>query len=144
MLHQQVHLTESECEQPIDGGLWEWNYYKNSPNFANLKSSHLWVTIPQQCNFRFQMNENMMTSSPSHMDQSRSWVQSHNHLWFQRDLRHQTPPGWCRGLACKHERQRIQLHAVETNTHIGNNPVTSVTGTMVVSHQGKPTHYALF
>lgn len=43
--------------------------------------------------------------SPSHMDPSHSWVQSHSHLWFQRDLHHRTPPGWCRGLAWKQERQ---------------------------------------
>lgn len=45
-----------------------------------------------------------ITVSPSHMDQSHSWVQSHSHLWFQRDLHHQTPPGWCRGLAWKYTR----------------------------------------
>lgn len=49
----------------------------------------------------------LRSSSPSHMDPSHSWVQSHNRLWFQRGPRRQTPPGWCRGLAWKHRRERI-------------------------------------
>lgn len=44
---------------------------------------------------------------PFHMGLSRSWVQSHSHLWFQRGLHHQTPPGWCRGLAWEYMRNGI-------------------------------------
>lgn len=142
-------LLNQSAKHPWKGTTNRWGalgmkYYEKFPKLCKLEKCTLMSYKPTMMQFQISNKGNITTSSPSHMDQSHSWVQSHNHLWFQRDLRHQTPPGWCRGLACKHERQCIQLHAVETNTHIGNNPVTSATGTMVVSHQGKPTHYALF
>lgn len=80
------------------------------------------------------------------MDPSRSWVRSRSHLWFQRGLHRQTPPGWCRGLACKHTRDGIfsACREAEHSFLPYVSIVLSVTVKRGPSHWFMPTHWALF
>lgn len=76
------------------------------------------------------------------MDPSRSWVRSRSHLWFQRGLHRQTPPGWCRGLACKHTRDGIfsACREAEHSFLPYVSIVLSVTVKRGPSHWFMPTH----